>query len=84
MEETPYIGGHNDVIHVARLCAYSGRLLTQQLFTPLACSLVPVHLVQGSAIGAVVLVAQGEEWHIAPNTINHSQSGNVFMIGMSR
>jgi len=36
---------------------------------------------QGSATGAVTLVLQGEDWHISPNTVNHSQSGNVFMIG---
>ena len=30
---------------------------------------------------AVALVLQGEEWHMSPNTVNHSQSGNVFMLG---
>ncbi|KAK9380336.1 major facilitator superfamily domain-containing protein [Kockiozyma suomiensis] len=35
----------------------------------------------GSAVGAVILVAQGEEWNMSPNTVNHSQSGNVFMLG---
>ncbi|KAF9517578.1 hypothetical protein BS47DRAFT_509296 [Hydnum rufescens UP504] len=35
----------------------------------------------GSATGAVTLVAQGEDWHISPNIVNHSQSGNVFMLG---
>jgi hypothetical protein len=30
---------------------------------------------------AVTLVAQGEDWHISPNIVNHSQSGNVFMLG---
>ncbi|KAK7206002.1 MFS transporter [Myxozyma melibiosi] len=36
----------------------------------------------GSAAGAVVLNAQGEEWNMDPNTVNHSQSGNVMMLGI--
>ncbi|KAF8293646.1 MFS general substrate transporter [Clavulina sp. PMI_390] len=35
----------------------------------------------GSATGAVTLIPQGEMWGISPNTVNHSQSGNVFMLG---
>ncbi|KAK9458910.1 major facilitator superfamily domain-containing protein [Lipomyces oligophaga] len=35
----------------------------------------------GSATGAGTLVAQGEEWNMSPDDVNHSQSGNVFMLG---
>ncbi|KAJ5921131.1 hypothetical protein N7466_009457 [Penicillium verhagenii] len=35
----------------------------------------------GSATGAVTLTAQGEEWNMDPNVVNHSQVGNVFMLG---
>ncbi|KAJ5805754.1 major facilitator superfamily domain-containing protein [Penicillium pulvis] len=35
----------------------------------------------GSATGAVTLTPQGEEWNMSPNTVNHSQVGNVFMLG---
>ncbi|KAJ5218496.1 uncharacterized protein N7498_000595 [Penicillium cinerascens] len=36
----------------------------------------------GSATGAVTLLAQGAEWHMDPNVVNHSQVGNVFMLGV--
>ncbi|KAF5679180.1 major facilitator superfamily transporter [Fusarium heterosporum] len=35
----------------------------------------------GSATGAVTLLQQAEVWHMSPNTVNHSQVGNVFMLG---
>ncbi|KAJ6016196.1 hypothetical protein N7540_010787 [Penicillium herquei] len=35
----------------------------------------------GSATGSVTLTPQGEEWNMDPNVVNHSQVGNVFMLG---
>lgn len=35
----------------------------------------------GSATGAVTLIPQATEWGISPDTVNHSQVGNVFMLG---
>ena len=35
----------------------------------------------GSATGAVTLLPQAEIWQMSPDTINHSQVGNVFMLG---
>ncbi|KAL9112383.1 MAG: hypothetical protein Q9227_003225 [Pyrenula ochraceoflavens] len=35
----------------------------------------------GSATGAVTLIPQAEIWHTTPDTVNHSQVGNVFMLG---
>ncbi|KAL1841801.1 hypothetical protein VTJ49DRAFT_6554 [Mycothermus thermophilus] len=35
----------------------------------------------GSAVGAVTLIPQAEEWGITPDEVNHSQAGNVFMLG---
>ena len=35
----------------------------------------------GSAVGAVTLIPQAEIWKITPDTVNHSQVGNVFMLG---
>ncbi|KAL2265871.1 hypothetical protein VTJ83DRAFT_6971 [Remersonia thermophila] len=35
----------------------------------------------GSATGAVTLIPQAEEWGITPDEVNHSQAGNVFMLG---
>jgi hypothetical protein len=35
----------------------------------------------GSATGAVTLDVQAAEWGILPTTVNHSQVGNVFMLG---
>ncbi|KAJ5171871.1 hypothetical protein N7492_004464 [Penicillium capsulatum] len=35
----------------------------------------------GSATGAVTLIPQGLEWNMDPNVVNHSQVGNVFMLG---
>ncbi|GAD95174.1 major Facilitator Superfamily protein [Paecilomyces variotii No. 5] len=35
----------------------------------------------GSATGAVTLIPQAEIWHMSQDTVNHSQVGNVFMLG---
>jgi hypothetical protein len=35
----------------------------------------------GSATGAVTLIPQAAIWGISPDTVNHSQVGNVFMLG---
>ncbi|KAJ5669028.1 hypothetical protein N7462_010098 [Penicillium macrosclerotiorum] len=35
----------------------------------------------GSATGAVTLKPQGVEWNMDPNVVNHSQVGNIFMLG---
>ncbi|KAK0613214.1 major facilitator superfamily domain-containing protein [Immersiella caudata] len=35
----------------------------------------------GSATGAVTLLPQAVEWNTTPDTVNHSQAGNVFMLG---
>ncbi|KAK4173517.1 major facilitator superfamily domain-containing protein [Triangularia setosa] len=35
----------------------------------------------GSATGAVALIPQAVEWETTPDTVNHSQAGNVFMLG---
>jgi predicted MFS family arabinose efflux permease len=35
----------------------------------------------GSATGAVTLLPQAEIWHMTPDHVNHSQVGNVFMLG---
>ncbi|KAI0192073.1 major facilitator superfamily domain-containing protein [Xylaria flabelliformis] len=35
----------------------------------------------GSATGAVTLIPQAEEWNMTQDEINHSQAGNVFMLG---
>ncbi|KAI4854087.1 MFS general substrate transporter, partial [Aureobasidium sp. EXF-8845] len=35
----------------------------------------------GSATGAVTLLPQAAQWKISPDTVNHSQVGNVFMLG---
>ncbi|KAI1861671.1 uncharacterized protein JN550_010741 [Neoarthrinium moseri] len=35
----------------------------------------------GSATGAVTLIPQAEEWGMTPDEVNHSQVGNVFMLG---
>ncbi|KAK5653437.1 hypothetical protein OQA88_8922 [Cercophora sp. LCS_1] len=35
----------------------------------------------GSATGAVTLIPQAIEWGTDPDTVNHSQAGNVFMLG---
>ncbi|OQO05774.1 hypothetical protein B0A48_09868 [Cryoendolithus antarcticus] len=36
----------------------------------------------GSATGAVTLLPQSAEWGLSPDTVNHSQVGNVFMLGV--
>ncbi|KAL1850430.1 hypothetical protein VTK73DRAFT_9680 [Phialemonium thermophilum] len=35
----------------------------------------------GSATGAITLLPQSEEWGMTPDEVNHSQAGNVFMLG---
>ncbi|KAI4767629.1 MFS general substrate transporter [Aureobasidium sp. EXF-3400] len=35
----------------------------------------------GSATGAVTLLPQAAQWKLSPDTVNHSQVGNVFMLG---
>ncbi|KAK0705720.1 major facilitator superfamily domain-containing protein [Lasiosphaeris hirsuta] len=35
----------------------------------------------GSATGAVTLIPQAIEWGTTPDIVNHSQAGNVFMLG---
>ena len=35
----------------------------------------------GSATGAVTLLPQAAIWNMSPDTVNHSQVGNVFMLG---
>ncbi|KAL2842900.1 major facilitator superfamily domain-containing protein [Aspergillus pseudoustus] len=35
----------------------------------------------GSATGAVTLIPQAAIWGMSPDTVNHSQVGNVFMLG---
>ncbi|KDQ59908.1 hypothetical protein JAAARDRAFT_192363 [Jaapia argillacea MUCL 33604] len=35
----------------------------------------------GSATGAVTLLQQATIWNMSPDTVNHSQVGNVFMLG---
>ncbi|KAK4460386.1 putative permease of the major facilitator superfamily [Cladorrhinum samala] len=35
----------------------------------------------GSATGAVTLIPQAAEWETTPDYVNHSQAGNVFMLG---
>ena len=35
----------------------------------------------GSATGAVTLLPQAAIWHMTPDHVNHSQVGNVFMLG---
>ncbi|KAK0642869.1 major facilitator superfamily domain-containing protein [Cercophora newfieldiana] len=35
----------------------------------------------GSATGAVTLIPQAIQWETTPDTVNHSQAGNVFMLG---
>ncbi|KAK3680828.1 major facilitator superfamily domain-containing protein [Podospora appendiculata] len=35
----------------------------------------------GSATGAVTLLPQAIQWNMTPDDVNHSQAGNVFMLG---
>ncbi|OAQ65542.2 major facilitator superfamily protein [Pochonia chlamydosporia 170] len=44
----------------------------------IACSFLPDY---GSVTGAATLAAQAEEYGITPDVVNHSQSGNQFMVG---
>ncbi|KAJ5096635.1 hypothetical protein N7456_007356 [Penicillium angulare] len=44
----------------------------------IACSFLPDY---GSVTGAATLTLQAEEYKIAPDVVNHSQSGNQFMVG---
>jgi hypothetical protein len=42
------------------------------------CSFLPDY---GSATGAVTLIKQAKIWNMSENTVNHSQAGNIFMLG---
>ncbi|KAL8998443.1 MAG: hypothetical protein Q9169_002480 [Polycauliona sp. 2 TL-2023] len=44
----------------------------------IACTFLPDY---GSATGAITLIPQGAEYGITPDKVNHSQSGNQFMVG---
>ncbi|KAJ5934038.1 hypothetical protein N7466_003585 [Penicillium verhagenii] len=44
----------------------------------IACSFLPDY---GSVTGAATLTLQAEEYGISPDLVNHSQSGNQFMVG---
>lgn len=35
----------------------------------------------GSATGAITLLPQAQQWHMSEDEVNHSQVGNVFMLG---
>lgn len=35
-----------------------------------------------AATGASALLAQAEQWHISPNTVNHATAGMTFMLGI--
>ncbi|KAK5164902.1 uncharacterized protein LTR77_009566 [Saxophila tyrrhenica] len=48
------------------------------LFVIAATAFLPDY---GSATGAVTLIPQSIEWDISQDTVNHSQVGNVFMLG---
>ncbi|KAK2764566.1 hypothetical protein FQN54_009261 [Arachnomyces sp. PD_36] len=48
------------------------------LFIISACAFLPDY---GSATGAVTLIPQAEVWHMTEDEVNHSQVGNVFMLG---
>lgn len=48
------------------------------LFIVAATAFLPDY---GSATGAVTLIPQAAEWGMTPNEVNHSQAGNVFMLG---
>ena len=48
------------------------------LFIISACAFLPDY---GSATGAVTLLPQAEIWHMSEDEVNHSQVGNVFMLG---
>lgn len=43
------------------------------------CAFLPDY---GSATGAVTLLEQAKVWNMSENTINHSQAGNIFMLGV--
>ncbi|KAL8896562.1 MAG: hypothetical protein Q9192_003029 [Flavoplaca navasiana] len=44
----------------------------------IACTFLPDY---GSATGAITLIPQAGEFGITPDEVNHSQSGNQFMVG---
>ncbi|KAI4181169.1 MAG: hypothetical protein L6R41_006783 [Letrouitia leprolyta] len=48
------------------------------LFIISATALLPDY---GSATGAVTLIPQAQIWHMSPDEVNHSQVGNLFMLG---
>ncbi|KAI9849435.1 MAG: hypothetical protein M1837_004055 [Sclerophora amabilis] len=43
-----------------------------------ACAFLPDY---GSATGAVTLIAQGLDYGLTPDTVNHAQAGGQFMVG---
>lgn len=43
-----------------------------------ACAFLPDN---GSGTGAVTLLQQAKEWNTSEDVVNHSQAGNVFMLG---
>lgn len=49
------------------------------LFVVSATAFLPDY---GSATGAVTLLPQSAIWGLSPNVVNHSQVGNVFMLGV--
>ncbi|KAI1166742.1 major facilitator superfamily domain-containing protein [Nemania serpens] len=57
---------------------WSQRKKTVILFVVAFAALLPDY---GSATGAVTLIPQAEQWHMSEDEVNHSQVGNVFMLG---
>ena len=49
------------------------------LFVIAATAFLPDY---GSATGAVTLIPQSIEWNLSQDYVNHSQVGNVFMLGV--
>ncbi|KKY31473.1 putative mfs transporter [Diaporthe ampelina] len=48
------------------------------LFIVAAAAFLPDY---GSATGSVTLIPQAAKWNMTPDEVNHSQAGNVFMLG---
>jgi len=57
---------------------WSWRMKHIILFVIAATAFLPDY---GSAVGAVTLIPQSEIWGIPQDVVNHSQVGNVFMLG---
>ncbi|KAI0453768.1 major facilitator superfamily domain-containing protein [Xylaria acuta] len=57
---------------------WSQRKKNLVLFIVAFAALLPDY---GSATGAVTLIPQAEEWNMSQDEVNHSQAGNVFMLG---